>query len=478
MLLPKENIPFLTLTEGEATLRLLIRNQQLRAIASSKEGNVAMANSYRTAYNYYREVQQQGLHTAPVFNALNNNPTVNSVLVNNINHLKSQQASAIQASTYTTGTAAPSTSLGNLDFALTATQSQECVNSVRQQLGIGNTPYVILIREGRAGQYDRALAECREKKLMENIVNGKLEGHWPSMFYEGLASADYTYNPIIRDKRFDQKTWIKRTADTTGLSTTNINLIIESGIINEMEQTPEYLKEKLRPALITGGSNNLNTTGALQFLNPVTTVLLIKLLKAVAVVLVAGTGLVKALKEVKRRDDIYQGIKDPSIFAPAEEDFNNNGIADSQETAFQTAIAGPLLPAAAAIFAFVDPFGWAKDNYANEVIGAGLGFYALTKLNSGSVQKWIVNGKSLTAAEMEANNYTFLDGSWYPNELLVQYGGGLTTFDFKNAISQGETIYKKSKEAIELIKQIFGGQDAAPTYTEKKGRENNKPARP
>ena len=447
MLLEKEYINFSKLTDGESIALAKARQNHLMSIIVGRKGNTALSATYMQASNDYRAAVLRGIHTATnVLSSIQGDANMSSKVSADIRRLSRRRTKAVVVNTRDVIT----NNSVQLGFEATVEQSRACMDRAIE----------IVEQEDRldqgSSQYEEAIgrlaAECREQRVIENIVNARLEDSGVAMLYQRFNPNTMTFNDGIGNKRFDQRKWVEETRVKTGLSQELLETIIDNGILNNLEDTATNIQDSLATEIRKPGTsvNAINPDVQFGFVTIAATI--IKIASAASVAIRAISSFMQQLS--LKRNNAYANITKPSLFAPAKEDFNNNGKDDATETFFDkitapapltilagavVGVGGNFLPKPESDNFFVRNWNW----IAAGILG-GIGAFQLAF----PTKRWIIGNNSYTAEEMVGLNYVQYNGEWYLASSVSEKSG----LDFGAILKGGKALFDTIKSAFDLIK--------------------------
>lgn len=351
MLKEKENLLFNQLTEGEASLLISARNQELKALVAQKNNNLQLVDFHNRIAIHFRN-SVIGLHqsTTTALAFLHNGQETNAVNSIVFEAMKKTQPSIkLSNRTMIKSLESVQSALAGSpvdEFDPTSEQIQNCVDFANNEAAKvydefeEPSKFVNLLQQ--------IYAECIAKVPYENIVNKKLEDAGPLALYR-LFPEQITFNPRVNNRIVQQSAWIKETADITGLSFENVKMIMENGTINQLEETPQETLFSISNLIVQPDtpiptdfqiSTPQNSSNKFQII-----ITIIKL------VIAAANAIVNAIK--KRRQDTFKSVKDPSLVAPRCEDTNVDVCKDGGDSDEDNNSTIALIAAGAAVVGLI-----------------------------------------------------------------------------------------------------------------------------
>lgn len=451
MLLAKQNIPFASLTLFQARLQVKARRQLLLSAMYASVGEANTAQVYQNIGNHLM--------------SLSANKTVSNNLgalafISTSAALNSQvdgfvKSASINGVKPAIDLRVPLSGLEAEDYALTAAQRNACENNAyNQAFSEGFTDRTPELEQELLQRVGTLAGECRDRTIIENIVNLRLEDSGTALLYATMDDTGLTFKNQIANKRFEQKKWVGETADSTGLSYDIINDIVANGVLNQLNQEPSEVKRNLVDSIKEPGTvSTLNGLSSPQQVLSEASILLIKLI--VSSVLSAVTAAIALMNAIKQqRQNVYDNITDPDLFKPLEEDFNGNGIGDDSETFLQSLLAPANLGLALSLGLILAAPVISKEN-KNIIRGIGaLGTLVAGYFIINPNMRWLVGGQRLSAQDLADRGFVNVDGEWYFAEAVSGQTNG--QFSASDIINGGIELYTELKGTFDLVKELFG----------------------
>lgn len=359
MLLPNENLPFHSLTEGDATILLMARNQELRHKCALKNGNASVAEKHLRIARHLRG-----------FSSYNSVHTVREEVLN-YPFQSSEQSAVNQFITNAKRNTQPSITFANKKAETNALQNlqnvlngnridefdptpeqitqcrseayqkafQELLKSARnfiqgtfdpgtQILHTRGNQLVVISKSDLATLEQKYFESCSSRVVYENIVNKKISQAGNLAIYSVMHNEGHQieWNARVQARLYWQEQWVVTTAKVTGLSQQNIRLVLENSAINQNEETPSETIVKTGQMLIRpeseipttlpslGGDNG--GIGAEQTIEGLVIASIASGNFAAIVISVSILLLREILNAVaKRRAEAWKSLDDPEIIA-------------------------------------------------------------------------------------------------------------------------------------------------------------------
>ena len=375
MLLQLTGLPYNRLTEGEAYLSLYAQNQQLMEVIAARRGNdSARIKHMNIAKHFQNAVNSRVLHSTSQ-NALSYIATGKEVsAVNKIIQKARKMNKPCISLTKKEEQVFYNNALNNLrspidEFDATQEQVNQCKSdaalmALKEELKSGRTfnpgtfdsntqqvhpvgtngRLVVINTANLRAREQKIFEACTSRVVMENIVNKKLSEAGNLAIYSIMHQQGHqiTWNARVQARLYWQEQWVATTAKATGLSETNIRLVMENSAINSNEETPSETIVKTGAMLIAPDSKIptslpplSDTEGSPIFAGGLPTIPdfsnpddIRKTLDGLVTASLASGNLgliilsisARLIFEIvnaiqKRRQDIYKSLDDPSIIA-------------------------------------------------------------------------------------------------------------------------------------------------------------------
>jgi hypothetical protein len=245
LVLPKrQHIPFSRLTDGELSVWLTARELELVEAINRQQGFTQMADDQAEALHHLKTILNRGFHSG--FGS------TKSKGINAFVESAKQREFPSMYAAFTDGVYG--------DFDATPDQIDYCeniatnyANAIFTSQGVNPGQFAVL-PDGTSWYdlFDEKKANCLTEKEMENVVNAHLVDAGPYFLYTQWGESS-NYNTSIIIKELNQRSWVSKASQVTGLSYHNIMSVVRTGTIeayansdvNQFIGTPESAKENL-----------------------------------------------------------------------------------------------------------------------------------------------------------------------------------------------------------------------------------------
>lgn len=318
--------PIASMTDGELSLALSVRELELVTAINKGRGFNTQAEEQERALEYLSGVLQKGLSRADARKAPGR-------LQEQIRKLQQRDYPSYEAFGRDMIAIAG-------EFDPTPAQRALC-RQYAEQKAREITQYGQALPEGIQLSYPYSVPEliarladmCIDEKKMENVVNAHLVDAGVNFLYDQMGE-DGNFNSIISTKLLNQKDWIFEAARVTGLSVNNVRAITRTGTIEKIGETPESAKTILYSVM---------TKNPAGIGDPLTISAIVGLIGAIVSFIGAGIALIRQFQQQDEFQQAFRNIKDPGspVFAIGQNDF---AIPVDEQGNPVTPPGGPVVP--------------------------------------------------------------------------------------------------------------------------------------